>query len=126
MMITAPSVSTLKILLIEVDARVREVLIQMLGSLGHSVLATSGARRGLARLEAGDSVDLVLTDLEMPEVSGWEVVKAVKDRWPHLRVGVITATPEALLQQRGEPLDCAIFKPVTLDALRETLSRVRP
>lgn len=71
-------------------------------------------------------MDVVLTDLQMPEVSGWEVVKATKDRWPHLRVGVITGTPEAFLQQRGEPLDCVIFKPFTLDALQETLSRLRP
>ncbi len=52
----------------------------MLASLGHSVLATAGGREGLARLEAGDSVDMVLTDLKMPEMSGWEVAKVVKTR----------------------------------------------
>ena len=93
------SPSALKILLIEEDARVREVLIQMLASLGHSVLATAGGREGLARLEAGNAVDLVLTDLKMPQMSGWEVVKAVKARWPRLPVGVMTGTPEALLRR---------------------------
>ena len=97
----------------------------MLASLGHSVLATAGGREGLARLEAGDAVDMVLTDLKMPEMSGWDVVKAVKARWPHLRVGLITGTPE-LLQEQPEPVDLVITKPVKLKALEEALSRVRP
>lgn len=114
--------SALKILLIEDDIHVREVVTEMLVSLGHSVLATSGGREGLARLQAGDDVDLVLTDLKMPEISGWEVVKAVKTRWSHLPVGVITGTPEFLHEQR-EPVDLLITKPVTLKTLQEALSR---
>ena len=98
----------------------------MLGLLGHSVLAAAGGRQGLARLQAGDAVDLVLTDLNMPEVSGWDVIKAVKEGWPSLPIGVITWTPEALLKQRGEPLDCVLFKPVTLHTLQEAISQLRP
>lgn len=115
----------LKILLIEDDARVREVLIEMLTTLGHSVLATVGGREGLARLEAGDPVDLVLTDLKMPEMSGWDVVKAVKSRWPHLRIGLVTGTPELLWEQR-EPVDLVVQKPVRLETLRQALSKVYP
>ncbi len=114
--------SALKVLLVEDDALVREVLIQMLASLGHSVLATGGGREGLARLQAGDSVDLVLTDLKMPDMSGWEVIKAVRTCWPHLRVGVITGTPEALAEGR-EPVDVVIHKPVRLDVLKEAIGR---
>jgi CheY-like chemotaxis protein len=70
-------------------------------------------------------VDLVLTDLRMADMSGWEVVKAVTDRWPHLPAGVMTGMVEAPLEQRGEALDFVLFKPVTLDAPREALRRVR-
>ncbi len=98
----------------------------MLRVLGHFVLAAAGGRQGLARLQAGDAVDLVLTDLNMPEMSGWDVIKAVKESWPNLPIGVITGTPEALLRQRGEPLDCVIFKPVSLDGLRKAISQLRP
>jgi len=121
-MMTKPS-RALRILLVEDDAGVREVLTQMLISLGHSVLATAGGREGLARLEAGDSVDLVLTDLKMPGMSGWEVAKVVKTRWPQLRVGLVTGTPELLLEQ-GEPIDLVIEKPIRLEALRQALTGV--
>lgn len=119
------SASALRILLIDDNPLVREALAAMLTSDGHTVLPAAGGREGLARLEAGEAVDLVLTDLKMPGLSGWEVVRAVKARWPHVPVAVITGTPEALLRQRGEPIDLVIFKPVTLDALREAISRFR-
>lgn len=121
---TYPSPPALKILLIEDDAGVREVLVQMLASLGHLVLATPGGREGLTRLEAGDSVDLVLTDLKMPGMTGWDVVKRVKARWPHLHVGIITGTPELLREER-EPVDFVIQKPVRLEGLRQALTGVQ-
>lgn len=95
----------------------------VLRSLGYSVVLASRAREGLAQLEAGEAVDLVLTDLKMPEMSGWEVVKSVKARWPHLPVGVITGTPEASGEGR-EVVDVVIAKPIGLDALRDAIRRV--
>ena len=120
------SPGALKILLIDDEALVREVVAEMLTFEGHTVLQAAGGREGLVRLEAEGPVDLVLTDLAMPDMTGWEVARAIKARWPHLPVGVITGTPEALLTQRGAPLDVVIFKPVTLDALREAIRRIRP
>lgn len=117
--------ASLKILLVEDEAKVRTVLTRMLTALGHSVLQASSVRDGLARLKAAESVDLVLTDLRMPEMSGWEVLKAVKAEWPQVRIGVITGTPQALSEQR-EPLDLVITKPVTFGELRDAISRIRP
>ncbi len=61
----------------------------------------------------------------MPGMSGWEVLQAVKARWPHVPVGLITGTPE-LLQEQREAVDVVIRKPVRLDVLRETIGRLRP
>ena len=108
----------------EDEAGVREVLTQMLVSLGYSVLATAGGREGLARLEAGDPVDLVMTDLKMPGVTGWDVVKTVKAKWPHLPIAVVTGTPE-LLREQCEPVALVIEKPVRLEALRQAITRIQ-
>ncbi|MFQ5897115.1 MAG: response regulator [Candidatus Methylomirabilia bacterium] len=122
---TQGSPRRLKILVIEDEDRVRRVVVDLLGALGHTVLQAEGGREGLARLEAGESVDLVLTDLSIPEMSGWEVVKAVKGRWPHIRVGLITGTPEASAEG-VEMVDFVIAKPVTLAGLREGISQGPP
>ena len=113
----------MKILLIDDDAAVLEVVALMLAVEGHVVLPSGSGRAGLAMLEAGESVDLVLTDLAMPEMSGWEVVRAVRSRWPGVHVGLVTGTPEHLAEQR-EPVDTLITKPVTLAGLREALRRI--
>lgn len=114
----------MRILLIEDDPLVREVTIDMLRFIGHFVLAVADGRAGLARLEAGDPVDMVLTDLKMPGMSGWEVVKVIRARWPQLLTGVITGTPGLLAEQR-EPVDVVIRKPVRLEGLREALGLLR-
>ena len=68
-------------------------------------------------------MDLVLTDLKMPDTTGWDVVKTVKAKWPHLRIGIVTGTPELLREERA--VDLVIEKPVRLEALREALTRVQ-
>lgn len=118
-----PAPPGFRILLIEDEAGIREIMAEMLAAQGHLVLQAAGGREGLARLEAGEAVDLVLTDLRMPGMNGWEVVRAVRDRWSHVRVGIVTGTPELLMEQR-EPVDLVLTKPVSVQALQEAISRV--
>jgi CheY-like chemotaxis protein len=113
----------MRILLIDDDEAVLEVVSLMLAVEGHTVATAGSGPAGLARLEKGDSVDLVLTDLAMPEMSGWDVVRAVRDGWPTVPVGVVTGTPDHLAEQREE-IDVLIMKPVTLDALRQGMRHI--
>ncbi len=111
-----------KILVVEDNAAVREVIALMLVSDGHAVAAVTGGRDAVAWLETAEAVDLVLTDLAMPGMSGWEVVQAVRSRRPTVRVGLITGAPLSLQEQR-EPVDVLIRKPVTLEQLRNAVGR---
>ena len=106
----------MKVLVIDDNTVVLEVIALMLASDGHTVATAGGGRDALARLETGEAMDLVLTDLKMPEMSGWEVVQAVRSRWPTVRVGLMTGTPLPL-QERREPVDLLLTKPMTLEQL---------
>jgi signal transduction histidine kinase len=124
----APPTAPLAILLIEDEATVRETLAKLLTSQRHRVVQAAGGEEGLAQLGAGEPVDLVLTDLGMPGMTGWEVARAVKARWPHLPVGLITGwgeEPEGSDEER-QAVDFVISKPVTLDTLRAALAGLRP
>jgi len=61
------------ILLIEDDASVRRVLARVLEDAGYQVSEAATGRQGLAQLHA-QPVDLVLTDLDMPEMNGLDVI----------------------------------------------------
>jgi signal transduction histidine kinase/CheY-like chemotaxis protein len=124
---TAPPPS-LKILLIDDDARVRVALADALVALGHTVLQAPGGRDGLQQLEGGERVDVVITDLGMPGMNGWEVARGVKARWPDLPVGLVTGWAmgnESTPEEVGR-VDFVIAKPYTLEGLHATLAPFRP
>ena len=115
-----------RILLIDDDAAVRHVVAELLAEDGHLLTeATSGAE-GLARLASGPPVDLVLTDLGMPGMTGWEVARAIKASYPSLPVGLVTGwgeDPQGIPGDR-EAVDFVLAKPVTLDGLRSRIPRI--
>jgi CheY-like chemotaxis protein len=112
-----------RILLIDDDKAVLETVSLMLSSDGHTVLTASDARDGLAQLESGERVDLVLTDFAMPDMSGLDVVRHVRVRWPGLRVGVITGSLNELPRQDWG-LDVLLTKPVNLSELLAAVRRL--
>ena len=69
---------------------VGDALAAMAASLGHEVARARSGYDALALLASGERVDLVLTDLGMPEMTGWELARAVKRRWPALPLGLVT------------------------------------
>ena len=77
------------ILVIEDDAPLRAAIRRVLESAGHRVVDAAHGGAALARLEQTD-LDLVVTDLLMPEVEGIEVLTAARRRNPDLPVLVIS------------------------------------
>lgn len=83
------SAKTGRILVIDDDDLIRELLCELLQAAGHTVVEARGGREGIHLFQDG-GFDLVLTDLGMPGCSGWEVASAVKMASPHTPVALIT------------------------------------
>ncbi len=60
----------------------RETLADILTRQGHTVVQASSGEEGIGRLKVGESVDLVLTDLGTPSMTGWDVARAIRESWP--------------------------------------------
>jgi signal transduction histidine kinase/CheY-like chemotaxis protein len=117
----------LNVLLVDDESDVRDALADMLVSHGHAVSTASGGEEALAFVEREPGLDLILTDLVMPGMTGWEVAAAAKARRPHVAVGLVTGWGEPLESadaQRGG-IDFVLDKPVTLETLHAALARVR-
>ncbi len=105
-----------RILVVDDEEMVLETLSEVLSGEGHEVVAASSGADGLARFREG-GFDMVLTDLGMPEMSGWEVAAAVKQVAPATPVAMITGWgaefSQEQLSERGvdivlaKPFDCA-------------------
>jgi signal transduction histidine kinase/CheY-like chemotaxis protein/HAMP domain-containing protein len=109
----------LRVLLVDDEPEVRSALADMIGTAGHTASQAAGGKEALAWLEAGQPVDLVLTDLGMPGMTGADVARAVRARWPHLRVGLMTGWDESegLVGETSAIVDFVIAKPFNLQAL---------
>ena len=78
------------ILLIEDNERMAKILARHMEIEGHQVILAPDAETGLDSFRQ-NKVDLVLTDLKLPEKSGLEVLQAVKDENPMIPVVMMTA-----------------------------------
>ena len=113
----APAASQ-RLLLIDDDVMVRQTLAALLRTAGHSVQEADGGASGLDLL-ARVPVDLILTDLGMPEVTGWDVARAVKARTPHVPVILLTGWGEQAAVETGAEglVERILSKPVRLEDL---------
>ena len=115
----------MKILIVDDDPEVNEVLELMLTQMGHEVTAVTQGQEAIARL-GQDTYDMVITDVFMPEVSGWEVVEAVKQKSPETPVVFITGWGAQLDREQinGSGVDGIITKPFSKQAISDEIARV--
>jgi signal transduction histidine kinase/CheY-like chemotaxis protein len=84
-----PDASRARILIVEDEPDVRDVLRDLLVAHGFTVIEARNGRDALERCET-DPVDLVLSDISMPELSGWDLARACASKFPHLPIAFIT------------------------------------
>ncbi|MFO7176739.1 response regulator, partial [Enterococcus faecium] len=78
------------ILVVEDDSKIARLLELELKHAGYAVMVATDGRTGLERALA-DDVDLVLLDVMLPQMSGLEVVRRLKEERPLLPVLMVTA-----------------------------------
>jgi PAS domain S-box-containing protein len=108
-----------RVLVIDDEENIREILQDFLETDGHEVVACDTGQSGLGELERGRAFDLVLTDLSLPGMSGWDICEKVKAGFPNVTVGLITgwgATLDAD-KARESGVDHVLSKPFRFDQL---------
>jgi CheY-like chemotaxis protein len=107
-----------KLLLIDDDPSVREVVSCLLASFGYDCQTAADGLEGLARFDEGGR-DIVVTDLSMPEMSGWGVAGTIRRRSSTMPIVLITGLVDAeVLQRAGERGLPVVSKPFRAEMLR--------
>jgi PAS domain S-box-containing protein len=114
----------LRILLAEDNAINREVAVRLLGKRGHVVIVTENGKEAVAALDASpDHFDVVLMDVQMPEMDGFEATAAIreKEKSTGKHMPIIAMTAHAMKGDRERCLaagmDAYVSKPVQFDEL---------
>lgn len=121
----------LRILLAEDNAINQLLATRLLERRGHSVTVAGNGREALMALEQG-SFDLVLMDVQMPEMDGFEATAAIREKEKHFgnHLPVIAMTAHAMKGDRERCLaagmDEYITKPIRAEELAELLAHYSP
>jgi DNA-binding NtrC family response regulator len=82
------------ILIVDDDAMVRNVIEQLLQRKGYKIKGVGTAREAIEYLKA-NRVDLVVSDIVMPEMNGYELLQVIKKSFPHIGVIMMTGYGDA-------------------------------
>ena len=115
---------SLAVVVVDDDYLVLTNTVMMLEDLGHSVFAASSGGEALNILRREGSVDLVLTDQAMPQMTGVQLAEAIKREWPDLMVIIATGYAE-MPPGAGRGLR-KLSKPFSEAQLAAELALVRP
>ena len=111
------------VLVVDDEAPIRQIERRLLEHAGYEVIDASGATEALALLHDGKEIDLVVADLDMPEVSGDEMVRRIRTERPDLKVLYVTGHIDRLMDAR--PLwdgEAFLDKPFSMNGLVEAVS----
>lgn len=122
MAIAAPAVATA--LIVDDEANLRKVLTALLTRDGHDTLAAASGEEAVAALKTR-SVDLVITDMRMPGMSGLDLLEHCKKSYPGVPVIVITAhgSVDTAVQALKNGAFDYITKPFDKDELRNSVRK---
>jgi CheY-like chemotaxis protein len=110
-----------KILIVDDDVRNVFALTSVLETSGMEVLYAENGREGMETLRTNPGVDLVLMDIMMPEMDGYEAIRAIRDEEPFRQLPIISLTAKAMKGDREKSIAAGasdyIVKPVDTDQL---------
>ena len=109
-----------RILIVEDNEMNRDMLSRRLERRGYEVILAMDGRRGLAAARS-ESPDLILMDMSLPEIDGWEVARRLKSDDTTRSIPVIALTAHAMTSDRQRALEAGCddydTKPVEFERL---------
>jgi len=116
----------LRILLAEDNAVNQKLALRVLERMGYTADVAGDGLGAIASLER-ESYDLVLMDVQMPELDGLEATRRIRARWPARDVRIVAMTANAMAEDReaclAAGMDDYLAKPIRVDELAAALSR---
>lgn len=119
-----PILEPLRILTVEDEPEVLDLVRAMLTHAGHSVVGAASGREAL-ELFARDGVDLVITDLGMPGMTGLALAEQLKAQRP-VPIVLMTGWAEDLDDVTAAGVDVVLAKPFTREKLFEAIAHAVP
>ncbi len=115
---------TKRILVVEDDTSIRELLVELLESEGYSVASAVNGLEGLKYLQSQANPDLILIDLMMPVMDGYSFrsEQLKNEKWASIPTVVMSAEANAKEKMKNFSITAFLSKPVELDTILKTVA----
>jgi two-component system chemotaxis response regulator CheY len=113
-------------LVVDDSAVIRTVLTRILAGLGFEVVSAVNGKEALEKLESGKRPDLTMVDWNMPEMNGYEFIRAVRSdaRWRDMPIMMVTTETEMeqVVRALAAGANEYLMKPFTPEMVQEKLA----
>jgi CheY-like chemotaxis protein len=123
---TAPISDGETILVVEDDAVVRSLVVEVLQTLGYSALEAADGPSGLAILQSSQRIDLLITDIGLPGLNGRQLADGARAHRASLKILFMTGYAESVATANGflKPGMELITKPFAMDTLTTRIRKM--
>ena len=113
------------VLVVDDDMGIRGVLTQLLQDEGHRVASAANGQEALERLAAQRPPGVILLDLMMPVMNGWEFMNRRRDDERIASIPVIVISADGQVREKANAIGAVgyLTKPIDLDRLLDTVER---
>ena len=103
----------------------RIALGRMLSAWGHTVISAEGGREGLMKFRPG-AFDIVISDLGMPDMMGWDVLRHIREREANIHTILLSGWARQLdpAEAKVRGVDLVVTKPFDQLTLRRTIAHL--
>jgi DNA-binding response OmpR family regulator len=115
-----PAATRQKILLVDDDPAIRQILVRLLTEEGYLVLTAANGVEALVLIDSA-TFNLVLLDLNMPVKNGWDTYEQLTAKHPLLPVILITARPNQFFPALASGVGALMEKPLDFTKLFHTI-----
>ncbi|MDR2274533.1 MAG: response regulator [Sphingobacterium sp.] len=116
------------ILIVDDDQRNIFALRLTLKAKGYQILSSATAREAITLLESDNDIALVLLDMMMPEIDGYETIRLIRDSERISELPIIAVTAQAMSGDREKCLEAGaqsyVSKPIDVDKLMYEIERL--
>lgn len=123
-----------KLLIVDDEESIRKMLLQFFSSprmskiIDPEIKVCSNGAEAWSHISSGNMLDIVVSDINMPELDGFELTKKIKATYPEIKVVLITGLPtqEQIQQVKAVGADGFFAKPFDIAALAEATEKLLP
>lgn len=116
----------MRALIVDDSRAIRTIIKKMLSEVGFEVFEAADGVEALRRLKEMDQPDVLLVDWNMPEMNGYDLLRAVRGDAQYDKVPLMMVTSETELGQMAKALEAGaneyVMKPFTKDVITEKLA----